>query len=67
MATEVEKLALLCKGYDYEIGGITLGERESTPDEIAREIRKLLIAFRRDQLSPGMVDESRFCDIDLSI
>lgn len=44
MITEVEKLELVLKGLGCELGGMTLGEKESTPEEIARAIRKSIIS-----------------------
>ena len=54
--TEIEKLELLLKGLGAELVGVTLGEEESTPEDIARAIRKSLIAGRR----------GKWRDIDLS-
>lgn len=47
---EIEKLELLLKADGLTIGGITLGDTPSSSEEIAKAIRKSLIALRRGEL-----------------
>lgn len=60
--TEIEKLELVVEKLGVQIGGVTLGDKASTPEELAREMRKAILAVRKGNSTPIDLDESSLSD-----